>query len=119
MVIISYPKNRLVVLHEKLSKKQSPVLLIFKSVLFLPSLLVFTVAVHELAHLAAARAMGVTIASFTWFDSRYLAPSLITAGTESNLAWTVVGCAGGFVAGLALTGTVTVNRRWFRASLFR
>lgn len=102
-----------------MSKKHSSVLLIVKSVLYLLALFVFTGIIHELAHLVAAKAMGVTIASFTWFDSQYLAPSFITAGTESKLAWTVVGCAGGFVAGLALMGTVVVKRRWFRVSFFR
>jgi hypothetical protein len=53
------------------------------------------------------------------FDSHYLAPTFTTAGTESKLAWTVVGCAGGFVAGLALMGIVVVKRRWFRVSFFR
>jgi hypothetical protein len=53
------------------------------------------------------------------FDSHYLAPTFTTAGTESKLAWTIVGCAGGFVAGVALMGTVAVKSRWFRASFFR
>ena len=102
-----------------MSNKRSSVLLIFKSVLFLLALFVFTGIIHEVAHLVAAKAMGVTIASFTWFDSQYLAPSFVTAGTESELAWTVVGCAGGFIAGTVLLGTVAVKMRWFRASFFR
>lgn len=101
------------------TRKYTTIVFIAKSVLFLLALFVVTGIIHELAHLVAAKAMGVTIASFTWFDSQYLAPSFVTAGTESRLAWTVVGCAGGFVAGLALMGTVAVKSRCFRVSFFR
>lgn len=102
-----------------ITKNHSSILFIAESVLFLLALFVGTGIIHELAHLVAAKAMGVTIASFTWFDSQYLAPTFTTAGTESKLAWTVVGCAGGFVAGLALLGIVAVKSRWFRVSFFR
>ena len=102
-----------------MSKKHSSALLIAKSVLYLLALFVATGIIHEAAHLVTAKAMGVTIASFTWFDSQYLAPAFTTAGTESNLAWTVVGCAGGFVTGTALMGIVAVKMRWFRVSFFR
>ncbi len=101
------------------TENHSSIRLIAKSILFLLALFVFTRVIHEAAHLIAAKAIGVTIASFTWFDSQYLAPTFVTAGTESKLAWTVVGCAGGFVAGTALMGIVAVKMRWFRASFFQ
>ena len=90
-----------------------------KSILFLLALLVFTGGIHEIAHLVAARAMGVAIASFTLFDSHYLAPTLITADTASELEQAAVGCAGGFVAGLTLIGIVGVKHKWFKASFLR
>lgn len=102
-----------------ITTKQSPALLIAKSVVFLFALLAVTSIIHEGAHLVAALIMGVPIVSFTWFDPQYLAASLVTGATESRLALTVIGCSGGFVTGALLLGIVAVKREWFRVSFYR
>ena len=101
------------------TKNHSLILLIGKSVLFLLALLIVTSIIHEGAHLAAALAMGVPIVSFTWFDPQYLATALVTGATESRLALTVIGCAGGFVTGMLLLALMVVKREWFKVSFYR
>jgi len=46
--------------------------------------------------------MKVPIASFTWFDPRYLAPVFISGATESTIGYKVVSYAGGLVTGVLL-----------------
>lgn len=92
------------------TRNHSLILLIGKSVLFLLVLLAVTSIIHEVAHLVAALIMGVPIVSFAWFDPQYLAASLVTGATQSRLALTVIGCAGGFVAGSVLLAIVAVKR---------
>ena len=53
-----------------------------KSFFSLIALVLLTVVIHEGAHFVAAHIMKISIASFTWFDPRYLAPVFVSGSTE-------------------------------------
>jgi hypothetical protein len=101
-----------------MSKYGPLVLFVVKSFLSLLALAVLTIIIHEGAHLVAAIIMKVPIASFIWFDPRYLAP-VFGSGSPDILGVKVVSYAGGLVTGLLLLALLVLKREWFKQSLYR
>jgi len=93
--------------------------LVVKSFFSLIALVLLTIVIHEGAHYITALIMKVPIASFTWFDPRYLAPVFVAGSTEYTLGYRVVSYAGGLVTGALLLATLVLKRGWFRWSLYR
>ncbi len=85
-------------------------LLAVKSFLSLLALLVLTTVIHEGAHFVATVITKVPIASFTWFDPRYLAPVFVSGSTEYGLGMKVVSYAGGLVTGVLLLAILVFKR---------
>jgi len=83
------------------------------------ALVLLTIAIHEGAHYIAAVIMKVPIASFIWFDPRYLAPAFISDATESTIGYKVVSYAGGLVTGVFLLTILVLKKGWFNQSLYR
>ena len=94
-------------------------LLATKSVLSLIALLLLATIIHEGAHYIAAIILNIPIASFTWFDPRYLTPVFISGSTEYTLGMQVVGYAGGLVTGVLLLAVLALKRDWFKQTLYR
>jgi len=94
-------------------------LLVVKSFLSLIALVLVTTVIHEGAHYIAAVIMKVPIASFTWFDLRYLAPVFISGATKSTIGYKVVSYAGGLVTGVLLLAILVLKKEWFKQSLYR
>ncbi len=90
-----------------------------KSVFSLVALVVVITVVHEAAHYIAALIMKVPIASFNWFDPRYLAPVFISGSIEYTLGVKVMSYTGGLVTGVLLLAILVLRRAWFRQSLYR
>jgi len=95
------------------------ILLTAKLFLSLIVLVLLSVVIHEGAHYVAAVIMKVPIASFTWFDPRYLAPVFVSGSTEYTLGYKVVSYAGGLVTGVPLLAILALKRDWFKQSLYR
>jgi hypothetical protein len=102
-----------------MSKYGSWALFLVKSFLSLIALVLLTIVIHEGAHYIAALIMKVPIASFTWFDPRYLAPVFVSGATEYTLRVMVVSYSGGLVTGLLLLVIVALKRERFKQSLYR
>jgi len=102
-----------------MSKYGTWVLFLVKSFSALIALVLLTIVIHEGAHYIAALIMKVPIASFTWFDPRYLAPVFVSGSTEYTLATQVVSYAGGLVTGVLLLAILILKREWFKQSLYR
>ena len=102
-----------------MSKYGSWALFLVKSLLSLLAMVLLTVIIHEGAHYIAAVIMKVPIASFTWFDPRYLAPVFVSGSTEYGLGVKVVSYAGGLVTGVLLLAILALKREWFKQSLYR
>ena len=66
------------------------ILLGIRSFLSLIALVLISIVIHEGAHYVAALIMKVPIASFTWFDPRYLAPVFVSGSIEYTLGYKVV-----------------------------
>ena len=63
-----------------MNRSRIVILLVVKSFFSLIALVLLTIVIHEGAHYITALIMKVPIASFTWFDPRYLCfPVTITA----------------------------------------
>lgn len=99
--------------------KQSAVSFTIRSVLSFLVLTLLTALIHEGAHLAFAAIVRVPIESFSWFNTRYLAPGFISGPTENALGLTVIGYAGGLVTGTVLLTILIRKRDWFKRSEFR
>jgi len=95
------------------------ILLAVKSFFSLIALVLLTIVIHEGAHYVTAVIMKVPIASFTWFDPRYLAPVFVSGSTEYTLGAKVVSYAGGLVTGVLLLAILVFKRNWFTQSLSR
>ena len=95
------------------------ILLGIASFLSLIALVLLTIVIHEGAHYVAAVILQVPIASFTWFDPRYLAPVFISGSTEYTLGVPVVSYAGGLVTGVLLLAVLVFKKEWFKQSLYR
>ena len=95
------------------------ILLAVKSFFSLIALVLLTIIIHEGAHYIAATIMRVPIASFTWFDPRYLAPVFVSGSTEYTLRVIVVSYSGGLVTGLLLLAPLVFKRDWFKNSLYK
>jgi len=95
------------------------ILLAVKSFFSLIALVLLTIVIHEGAHYVTAVIMKVPIASFTWFDPRYLAPVFVSGSTEYTLGAKVVSYAGGLVTGVLLLAILVFKRNWFTQSLYR
>lgn len=102
-----------------MTKNRVIILVATKSALSLIVLLLFTIILHEGAHYIAAIIMKVPIASFTWFDPRYLAPVFVSGSIEYTLGYKVVSYAGGLVTGVPLLAILAFKRDWFKQSLYR
>ena len=94
-------------------------LLAIKSFFSLIALVLLTIVIHEGAHYIAAVIMKVPIASFTWFDPRYLASVFVSGSTEYTWEVMVVSYAGGLVTGALLLAILVWKREWFKQSLYR
>jgi len=95
------------------------ILLAIRLFFSLIALVLLTIVIHEGAHYIAAVIMKVPIASFIWFDPRYLAPVFISGATESTIGYKVVSYAGGLVTGVLLLAILVLKREWFKQSLYR
>ena len=95
------------------------ILFLAKSFVSLIALVLLTTVIHEGAHYIAAVIMKMPIASFTWFDPRYLAPVFISDATESTIGYKVVSYTGGLVTGILLLAILVLRREWFKQSLYR
>jgi len=95
------------------------ILLAVKSLVSLIALFLVTSAIHEGTHYVAAIIMKVPIASFTWFDPRYLASVFVSGATEYTWEVMVVSYTGGLVAGALLLAILFLKREWFKQSLYR
>ena len=95
------------------------ILMAVKSFFSLIALVLLTIVIHEGAHYVTAVIMKVPIASFTWFDPRYLAPIFVSGSTEYALGEKVVSYAGGLVTGALLFVILVFKRAWFKQSLYR
>ena len=102
-----------------MNRSRIVILLVVKSFFSLIALVLLTIVIHEGAHYITALIMKVPIASFTWFDPRYLAPVFVAGSTEYTLGYRVVSYAGGLVTGALLLATLVLKRGWFRRSLYR
>jgi len=102
-----------------MNRTRAVILFVVKSFFSLVALALLTTIIHEGAHYIAAVIMRVPIASFTWFDPRYLAPVFVSSSTEYTLGVKVVGCAGGLVTGVLLLAILVLKREWFKQSLYR
>ena len=102
-----------------MSRTRIVILLTAKLFLSLITLVLLSVVIHEGAHYVAAVIMKVPIASFTWFDPRYLAPVFVSGSTEYTLGYKVVSYAGGLVTGVPLLAILALKRDWFKQSLYR
>ena len=102
-----------------MSRNDIVMLLAVKSFFSLIALVLLTIIIHEGAHYIAATIMKVPIASFTWFDPRYLAPVFVSGSTEYTLGCKVVSYAGGLVTGVLLLAILFFKRDWFKQSLYR
>ena len=102
-----------------MSRNDIVMLLAVKSFFSLIALVLLTIIIHEGAHYIAATIMRVPIASFTWFDPRYLAPVFVSGSTEYTLGYKVVSYAGGLVTGVLLLAILFFKRDWFKQSLYR
>jgi len=94
-------------------------LLATKSVFSLIALFLLTTVIHEGAHYITAVILKVPIASFTWFDPRYLTPVFVSGSTEYTLGMQVVSYTGGLVTGVLLLAILVLKRDWFKQSLYR
>ncbi|MFC1915787.1 hypothetical protein ACFLW4_03745 [Chloroflexota bacterium] len=94
------------------------ILLAVKSFFSLIALVLLTIVIHEGAHYVTAVIMKVPIASFTWFDPRYLAPVFVSGSTEYPLGVKVVSYAGGLITGVLLLAILVFKRNWFTQSLY-
>lgn len=75
--------------------------------------------IHELAHLAAAWVLGISIVSFSPFDSTYLSPAIrISPDTDFSLR-TSFWYAGGVTAGAVMFLPLALARKWFLRSTDR
>ena len=95
------------------------VLLVAKVASSLILLLVVTTILYESSHVITATILGIPIASFTWFDPNYFAPSITPGPTENTFGMQIVGYAGGLVTGIILLGILILKRDWFRQSLYK
>ena len=95
------------------------ILMAVKSFFSLIALVLLTIVIHEGAHYVTAVIMKVPIASFTWFDPRYLAPIFVSGSTEYALGEKVVSYSGGLVTGALLLAILVLKRDWFKQSLYR
>ena len=102
-----------------MSKYGSWALFLVKSFFSLIALVLLTTVIHEGAHYVAAVITKVPIASFTWFDPRYLAPVFVSGSTEYGLGVKVVSYAGGLATGVLLLVILALKREWFKQSLYR
>ena len=102
-----------------MSRNDIVMLLAVKSFFSLIALVLLTIIIHEGAHYIAATIMRVPIASFTWFDPRYLAPVFVSGSTEYTLRVIVVSYSGGLVTGLLLLAPLVFKRDWFKNSLYK
>ncbi|GAH99674.1 unnamed protein product, partial [marine sediment metagenome] len=82
-----------------MNRSRIVILLVVKLFFSLIALVLLTIVIHEGAHYITALIMKVPIASFTWFDPRYLAPVFVAGSTEYTLGYRVVSYAGGLVTG--------------------
>ncbi len=101
------------------SMNRKVILITVKATLSLVVVSLLSITLHEVAHYVAAVMLGVPIASFTWFDPRYLAPVFVSGSTEYTLGMQVVSYAGGLVTGLLLLVPLALKREWFKQSLYR
>ena len=102
-----------------MSRNRIVMLLAVKLFFSIIALILLTTVIHEGAHYVAAVIMKVPIASFTWFDPRYLAPVFVSGSTEYTLGYKVVSYAGGLVTGVLLLAVLVLKRNWFKQSLYR
>ena len=103
-----------------MSRNRIVILLAVKSFFSLIALVLLTSVIHESAHFVTAVIMKVPIASFTWFDPRYLAPVFVSGSKEYTLGVKIVSYAGGLVTGVLLLAIILVLKRdWFKQSLYR
>ena len=102
-----------------INRTRAVILLGIRSFLSLIALVLLTTVIHEGAHYIAAVIMKVPIASFAWFDPRYLAPVFVSGSTEYTLGVKVVSYAGGLVTGILLLAILVLKREWFKQSLYR
>ncbi len=102
-----------------MKRTRGVILLGIKSFFSLIVLVLLTIVVHEGAHYFAAIILKVPIASFTWFDPRYLAPVFVSGSIEHTLGYKVVSYAGGLVTGVPLLTILAFKREWFKQSLYR
>lgn len=102
-----------------MSKYGSWALFLVKSFFSLIALVLLTTVIHEGTHYVAAVITKVPIASFTWFDPRYLAPVFVSGSTEYGLGVKVVSYAGGLVTGVLLLAILVLKREWLKQSLYR
>ncbi len=80
------------------------------------ALVLLTSVIHEAAHYVAAAIMKAPIASFIWFDPRYLAPVFVSGSAEYTIGMTIVSYAGGLVTGVLLLAILVFKRGWFKQS---